>query len=300
MRPSRRSGASTARRSATVRTVLMRAPPRAGRRRSRVAAASASNRSSRSGVRSATASRWRATVASSPRAIGPVSARRAPCAAQFSSAARASGTSASRGTPASAASRSAAPSRVTRKFEAIEAAAWYAARSSSARSKGSIPRSAASARAVCMASSPVAEIAQPAPANVAPPEVTVISGCSDEAAAGAERVEARRARTVAEQRPRGDGGGRFRDRRVGNAEQHDVASGAVRAATERAGHVVTSGAQRTGKGAAEPAAADDGDRRTHLVPVPAGDTGQGVVGGMAPGMCGSGERSVRSKVTASS
>ena len=46
----------------------------------RVASASASNSGRRSGVRSATASRWRATVASSPRAIGPVSASAAPSA----------------------------------------------------------------------------------------------------------------------------------------------------------------------------------------------------------------------------
>ena len=52
---------------------------------SRVASASASKSASSSGVRSAIAARWRATVASSPRAIGPVSAPLAARArAQFS------------------------------------------------------------------------------------------------------------------------------------------------------------------------------------------------------------------------
>ena len=95
---------------------------RAARRR--VASASASNSASSSGSRSATAARWRATVASSPRAIGPVRARSAPSAAQLATLAWTSATSGSRSTPAVAARRSARPSSVTRKFEAIEAAAW--------------------------------------------------------------------------------------------------------------------------------------------------------------------------------
>ncbi len=70
-----------------------------------------------------------ATVSSSPRAIGPVRARSAPTAAQFSTVARTSGTSSDRSPPARAISCSAAPSTVTRKFEATEAAAWYSARS---------------------------------------------------------------------------------------------------------------------------------------------------------------------------
>jgi hypothetical protein len=70
------------------------------------------------------ASRWRVTVSRSPRAIGPVRARSGPRLAQFSTVARTSGTSAARSTPVVAARRSAAASSVTRKFEAIEAAAW--------------------------------------------------------------------------------------------------------------------------------------------------------------------------------
>ena len=58
--------------------------------------------SSSSGARSATAARWRSTVASSPRAIGPVSAAWAPSAAQFSTVARTSGTSAARSQAADA------------------------------------------------------------------------------------------------------------------------------------------------------------------------------------------------------
>ena len=78
---------------------------------------------SSSGARSPIASRWRATVASSPRTIGPVSDA-SPSAAHASTAARTSGTSIVRSTPAVAATRAAADSSVTRKFEAIEAAAW--------------------------------------------------------------------------------------------------------------------------------------------------------------------------------
>jgi hypothetical protein len=90
---------------------------------SRVAAASASKSSSSSGVRSSIATRWRSTVASSPRAMGPVSAS-GPSCAQLASAARTSGSSSARSTPAVAARRSAAASSVTRKLEAIDAAAW--------------------------------------------------------------------------------------------------------------------------------------------------------------------------------
>src|SRR3954454_15154105 len=121
--------------------------------RSRVAAASESNRGRRSGARSAIAARWRSTTASSPRTIGPVSAARAPSAAQFSTAARTSGTSASRGTPAVAATRSAAPSIVVRKFAAMAAAAWYAGRSSSAIANGRMPSAPASVRAASSARS---------------------------------------------------------------------------------------------------------------------------------------------------
>ena len=57
-------------------------------------------------------------------ATGPVKARSTPTAAQFSTVARTSGTSSARSTPARSARRSAAASRVIRKFEAIDAAAW--------------------------------------------------------------------------------------------------------------------------------------------------------------------------------
>ena len=81
LRPARRSGASASRSSATVRTVLMRP-----RRRPAPAcgATSSSKRSSSSGATSATARRWAATVASSPRATGPVSARSGPSSARLS------------------------------------------------------------------------------------------------------------------------------------------------------------------------------------------------------------------------
>ena len=91
----------------------------------RDAATSASNVSSRSGARSSIAARWRAIVvlvAAGDRAgqrvlgavLGPVLER----------GAGERGEQLARSTPAVAASRSAAPSSVTRKFAAIEAAAW--------------------------------------------------------------------------------------------------------------------------------------------------------------------------------
>ena len=52
--------------------------------RARVRSTSSSKRGSRCGADSATASRWRSTVASSPRATGPVSAAAGPRSAQFS------------------------------------------------------------------------------------------------------------------------------------------------------------------------------------------------------------------------
>ena len=101
----RGAAADGARISAMVRIVLMpalRPPARGWRRRARRTAASSS------GVRSATAARWRATVASSPRAIGPVSARSAPQRGPVLDARRArAGRAAARSTPAVAASRSA-------------------------------------------------------------------------------------------------------------------------------------------------------------------------------------------------
>jgi hypothetical protein len=75
-------------------------------------------------VRCSIAARWRATVPSSPRTIGPVSASAAPSRSQFATDARTSGASSPRSTPAVAASSSAAPTSVVRKFDAIAAAAW--------------------------------------------------------------------------------------------------------------------------------------------------------------------------------
>ena len=105
LRPARRGPLRAARRSAIVRRVFMLGLPRGGgwRRRARRTARA------RSGSRSATAARWRATVASSPRAIGPVRARSAPSAAQLATLASTSATSGSRSTPAVAARRSARP-----------------------------------------------------------------------------------------------------------------------------------------------------------------------------------------------
>ena len=88
-----------------------------------VRSTSTSNSASRSGARSAIATRWRSTVAASPRATGPVSAA-LPSAPQFSTLARISGNRIVRSCPVLRIRSSAASSIVTRKFDAIEAAAW--------------------------------------------------------------------------------------------------------------------------------------------------------------------------------
>src|ERR1019366_78415 len=107
-----------------------------------VAAASASKTPSRSGARAASAARWRATVALSPRAIGP---------------------------------------SATRKFDAMLAAAWYSARSSSASLNGSSPARAASPPAMASARGLEPAIAAPAPISCCGPDsaVRLISGCSE-------------------------------------------------------------------------------------------------------------------------
>ncbi len=137
---------------------------------------------SSSGVRSATACRCAATVASSPRATGPVSARSGPSAAQFSTVARTSGTSSSRETPAVAPSCSAAASSVIRKFEAIDAAAWYAARSAPRPP----PRACPSARA-----SDGGEIKRPRaafPRSPAPAPAKLVCARGSPATAGERRT----------------------------------------------------------------------------------------------------------------
>ena len=115
---------SASRSSATVRTVITPGTFAS----SRVCSTIRSNRASSSGADCSMAARWAATVSSSPRATGPVRARSGPSAAQFSTVWRTSGASSSRAwageRSAPAAMRSAAALRVTRKFEATEAAAW--------------------------------------------------------------------------------------------------------------------------------------------------------------------------------
>ena len=90
----------------------------------RVTSASSVQTGSSSGVRSAIAARWRSTVPSSPRAIGPVSAASGPSRAHCSAVARTSGASCARVMPVVAARRSAQASSATRKLAAIAPAAW--------------------------------------------------------------------------------------------------------------------------------------------------------------------------------
>ena len=145
--PPRRGSASASRSSALVRTTFMRAlrafPAIASAR------SPARRRARRApGAASARATRWRSTVARSPRAIGPVRAS-GPCSAQFAAVRRTSGASRSRASsmPIRSSSSAADSSSATSRFEAIAAAAWYAARLSSGTSNGRIPSASASERA---------------------------------------------------------------------------------------------------------------------------------------------------------
>ena len=89
-RPSAPARAAS-RSSATVRSVLMPATSCSGQRP--VWRTSSSNRASSSGATRSTAARWASTVASSPRATGPVSAASGPSSATFSTVWRTSGSS---------------------------------------------------------------------------------------------------------------------------------------------------------------------------------------------------------------
>jgi hypothetical protein len=83
-----------------------------------------------------------------PRAIGPVRAA-GPRSAQFDAVRRTIGASSSRAssTPIRVSTSAADSSSATSRFEAIAAAAWYAARFSSGTSNGRISSASASARA---------------------------------------------------------------------------------------------------------------------------------------------------------
>ena len=225
----------------------------------RVAATRASNNSSSSGARSATAARWRCTVSVSPRATGPVSAATPP-RAQLSSAARASGSRTSGGWPAVAMSRAAAASTVIRKLAAIDAAAWYAARSSSAISIGRRPTASASARATASARGLVPAIAAGTPPNRAPAAVTVISGCR----LNASRSPSASSRVAPEQWPT-SGPGRTASAACAIAPsgtQSRTTSAPAPSYPRPCGPVTARpiAAQGVGERRAQPAGTDDGDR----------------------------------------
>ena len=125
-RPARRGSSNSARSSATLRITFMPAGPRALRGPRARGWRSRARRTAAAGPAPLRRPR-RAVGRSSPRRRAPPArSARAPgrARAQFSTVARTSGTSCSRSRPAPTAIRSAAASSVTRKFDAIEAAAW--------------------------------------------------------------------------------------------------------------------------------------------------------------------------------
>ena len=133
--------------------------------------------------------------------------------------------------PGGAATRSAAASSVIRKFEAIDAAAWYAARSSSATATGRMPSACAirarnPARAGCCRRSP-----RRRRRNWLPSAVTVINGCSENASCVVSAP-----RPVAPEQwptsgPRAMCEAAWRDLAVGHAQQHRIGACAVGTAT---------------------------------------------------------------------
>ena len=242
----------------------MPAPPA----RSRVAAASASNSGSSSGVRSAiggalavdgglVAADDRAGECGAGAQRGPVVDRGAD--ERDERLAR---------TPAVAARRSAAPSSVVEEVRGDRRRRRGRRRGPRRRwGRGACPRARASASASAQRTvGRACDRRSRRPANGARPWATVISGCRPNASWGA-----RTSRPVAPEqwptsrpsraRSRARGG---HDLGVRDAEQHDVRVRAVEAAPERALDGVAGGAQRTGERRAQAAPADDRDRALHI------------------------------------
>jgi hypothetical protein len=228
--------------------------------RSRVAAGQRVEELEQLGRRSATASRWRSTVASSPRAIGPVSACSAPRRAQLSTVWRTSGTSSSRSPP-----RQPLGGRLERDQEVRghRRGGVVAARSSSATTSGAVPRPAASWWAKASASEVEPAIA--APARRTPraarrrerhqrmdAEGVGVAGQDVEAGGPAavadEQVVARR------QTSRGGGDLAVRDAQEDRRGGTRVGATAQGTVDREAG-----GAQSAGEGAAQTAGPDEGD-----------------------------------------
>ena len=150
MPPSRRAGASASRSSALVRTTLMPAPRRAARELAGPLGERLVERAPAPERARAAPSRWRSTVASSPRAIGPVERLgaalrpvRGACAGRAARAARAR-----RSIPARSSSSAADSSSATRKLEAIDGGGVVGGRAVLGRPRRGASRGArASARA---------------------------------------------------------------------------------------------------------------------------------------------------------
>ena len=208
--------------SATERRVLMPPPARSvGRPVARVAAPSASNRRPAARAYARATARAGARRPSSPRATGPVSARSAPSAAQFSTVARTSGTSSPASDPA------VARQALGRRLESDQEVRGDRGRGVvggavvSASLDGRSP--SASAR-LCGEGQRPGRCGPPSPPRrrrtSRPAAVTVISGCSENASCGRQHVEPGGARAVADQRARGDQRRGPGDLPVGNAQQH--------------------------------------------------------------------------------
>ena len=182
-----------------------------------------------------TASRWRRDRRLVPTGHRPGDgAFRAHLQAQFSTLARTSGTSISRVDSRRAARRSAAASSVTRKLDAMEAAAWYATRSSGAtwtdihlERPCDQPGQRHCPLRVCVNR------------GGRPTEVGAVRGdghqrVQREGLVWRQRLEARGARAVTDDYARGDRRCSARDLPVRDAEQRGIAACGVRAPPQRA------------------------------------------------------------------
>ncbi len=242
------------------------------------------------GARSATASRWRATVASSPRAIGPVSASCAPSRAQLSTAARTSGASIARSTPAVAARRLGGALERDEEVRGdggggVVGGAVLVGDLGGAHARRRRERPRRLERARGRARDRAAGAGEDVRGGVARHGH---QGMQRERLVRGEHVEAVRARAVADEAAvaRLDGGGRGGDLVVGDAEQHGGVRRRRGAAPERARHVAAGGAQRRGQREADASCADDGDRvqLSHEIPAAEGEEGGTLVrNGPLPG-----------------
>ena len=150
---------------------------------------------------------------------------------------------------------------MTRKFDAIEAAAWYAARSCSATSTGAHAKRARELGREPERARRAAGDRRAGAGELGSLGRHVHQRMQRERLVRRELGKTRRARAVADERPAGDVRGGVGDLSVGHAQQDGIGAEPVRAASERPGNLVARPRQSAGKRGTDPAPADDGQAR---------------------------------------